>query len=267
MTAGYKGHLYLEISPRTFPILVRPGSRLAQIRFRRGTHTCTDAEMKRLHEELKLVDGEADIDGGIALTVDLAPAREGDIVGYRARRHSGVVDIDSIGAYDVLDFWDPLTARPGRNNLILDPDEFYILASREALHIPATHAAEMVPYDPLVGEFRVHYAGFFDPGFGAREAAGGSGSRAVLEVRSHEVPFILEHGQVIGRLVYEHMTGAPGAALRRRPRLKLPAPGAEAFKTFQGVLNAEASFDESFQVSYWQEPGPLARCRLSHLTS
>lgn len=208
VTAGYKGHLYLEISPRTFPILVRPGSRLAQIRFRRGTHTCTDAEMKRLHEELRLVDGEADIDGGIALTVDLAPAREGDIVGYRARRHSGVIDIDKADAYDVFDFWDPLTARPGRNHLILDPAEFYILASREALHIPATHAAEMVPYDPLVGEFRVHYAGFFDPGFGAREA-GGAGSRIVLEVRSHEVPFILEHGQIVGRFVLERLTDRP----------------------------------------------------------
>lgn len=207
VAAGYKGHLYLEISPRTFPILVRPGSRLAQIRFRRGTCVSTDAEMKRLHDELHLVDGEADIDGGIALTVNLATTSEDEVVGYRAKRHSGVIDVDRINAYDIRDFWDRVHVRPGKG-LILDPDEFYILASREALHIPATHAAEMVPYNPLVGEFRVHYAGFFDPGFGAREA-GGTGSRIVLEVRSHEVPFILEHGQIIGRFVLERLTDRP----------------------------------------------------------
>ncbi|MCE9649865.1 MAG: 2'-deoxycytidine 5'-triphosphate deaminase [Parvibaculum sp.] len=207
VAAGYKGHLYLEIAPRTFPILVRSGSRLAQMRFRRGSHTSSDAEMKRLHEEIRLVDGEADIDGGIALTVNLTPDKEHEIVGYRAKRHSGVIDVDKVGAYDVLDFWDPVQVRPGKG-LILDPDEFYILASREALQIPATHAAEMVAYNPLVGEFRVHYAGFFDPGFGMREA-GGAGSRIVLEVRSHEVPFILEHGQIIGRFILERLTDRP----------------------------------------------------------
>jgi dCTP deaminase len=206
---GYKGHLYLEISPRTFPILVRPGSRLAQMRFRRGTPTFSDQELKRLHEEFRLVDGEADIDGGIALTVNLQPEKETGLIGFRAKRHSGVIDVDRVGAYDVLDFWDPLPAR-AHTGLILDPDEFYILASQEAIHIPATHAAEMMPFNRLVGEFRVHYAGFFDPGFGSREA-GGQGSRAVLEVRSHDVPFILEHGQIIGRLVYERLTDRPAA--------------------------------------------------------
>ena len=207
VAAGYKGHLYLEISPRSFPILVRPGSRLSQIRFRRGTATHSDAELRRLHEEMRLVDGAADIDGGLALTVNLRPEREGALVGFRAKRHSGVIDVDRRAEYEVLDFWEPLHVRANKG-LILDPDEFYILASREAVHVPATHAAEMVPYNPLVGEFRVHYAGFFDPGFGAREA-GGLGSRAVLEVRSHDVPFILEHGQIIGRLVYERLTDRP----------------------------------------------------------
>jgi len=204
---GYKGHLYLEISPRTFPILVRPGSRLAQIRFRRGTPNFSDSELRRLHEESRLVDGEADIDGGLGLTVNLQPDKETGLVGYRAKRHAGLIDVDRRGQYDVLDYWDPLRVRPGEG-LILDPDEFYILASREAVHVPASHAAEMVPYNPLVGEFRVHYAGFFDPGFGAKEA-GGLGSRAVLEVRSHDVPFILEHGQIIGRLVFERLTDRP----------------------------------------------------------
>lgn len=207
---GYKGHLYLEVSPRTFPILVRQGSRLSQIRFRRGEARHSDTELRHLHEQYKLVDGgEPNIDGGLGLTVDLSGDRETGLVGYRAKRHSAVIDVDRPGAYEVLDFWDPVYVR-GAKRIILDPDEFYILASREAVHVPATHAAEMVPYNPLVGEFRVHYAGFFDPGFGAGEA-GGTGSRAVLEVRSHEVPFILEDGQIIGRLVYERLTGKPTA--------------------------------------------------------
>jgi len=206
--AGYKGHLYLEISPRTFSVLVRAGSRLNQIRFRRGQPTHTDAEMQRLHETVRLVDDEvADIDGGLALTVDLKGDSETGLVGYRGKRHAGLIDVDLRDGYEVLDFWEPIYANSGRN-VVLDPNEFYILASREAVHVPPTHAAEMVPYNPLVGEFRVHYAGFFDPGFGAR-AAGGSGSRGVLEVRSHDVPFILEHGQVIGRLIYERLTDEP----------------------------------------------------------
>lgn len=231
VAAGYKGHLYLEISPRSFPILVRPGSRLAQIRFRRGTATHSDAEMRRLHEEVGLVDGDADIDGGLGLTVNLLPEREGGIIGFRAKRHSGVIDVDRRAAYDVLDFWDPLHVRPGKG-LILDPDEFYILASREAVHVPASHAAEMVPYNPLVGEFRVHYAGFFDPGFGAKEA-GGLGSRAVLEVRSHDVPFILEHGQTIGRLVYERLTDRPAVLYGERMGSNYQRQGLKLSKHFK----------------------------------
>ncbi len=231
VAAGYKGHLYLEISPRSFPILVRPGSRLAQIRFRRGTATHSDAEMRRLHEEVGLVDGDADIDGGLGLTVNLQPEREGGIIGFRAKRHSGVIDVDRRAAYDVLDFWDPLHVRPGKG-LILDPDEFYILASREAVHVPASHAAEMVPYNPLVGEFRVHYAGFFDPGFGAKEA-GGLGSRAVLEVRSHDVPFILEHGQTIGRLVYERLTDRPAVLYGERMGSNYQRQGLKLSKHFK----------------------------------
>ena len=124
-----------------------------------------------------------------------------------AKRHTGLIDVDRRGGYEVADFWEAIAARR-ENNLILDPDEFYILASKEAVQVPPDYAAEMVPFDPLVGEFRVHYAGFFDPGFGHSEA-GGSGSRAVLEVRSREVPFLLGHGQTIGRLVYERLSEAP----------------------------------------------------------
>jgi len=203
---GYRGPLYAEISPRTFPVLVRKGSRLNQLRVRRGSPQFTDTQLKRLHEEQPLVDGTADIDSGLALTVDL----QGDAqrqVGWRARRHTGIIDIDRRNALEPLDYWEPITA--SRNgSIVLDPDEFYILASREAVSIPPDFAAEMVPFNPLVGEFRVHYAGFFDPGFG-HDVGQGRGSRAVLEVRSREVPFIIEHGQIIGRLVFERLTDPP----------------------------------------------------------
>mgnify|MGYP003343907545 FL=1 len=203
---GYKGHLYLEVSPRTFPILVRAGSRLSQIRFRRGNPAHSDAEIKRLHQESALVDGHANIDGGLALSIDLSGDKQTGLIGYRAKRHAGLIDVDRVNALPLNEYWEPIYNH-GRNQLILDPDEFYILASRESVTIPPTHAAEMVPFNPLVGEFRVHYAGFFDPGFGA--GLEGKGSRAVLEVRSREVPFILEHGQVIGRLIYERLTDRP----------------------------------------------------------
>jgi len=204
---GYRGPLFAEICPQTFPIVVRKGSRLSQIRFRVGSAADSDVDLKDLHQRERLVSSDdADISGGIALTVDLAGDAKG-LVGFRARRHTGVVDVDKPGAYPVEDYWDPIHVRD-KHRLILDPDQFYILASKEAVHVPPTHAAEMVPFNPLVGEFRVHYAGFMDPGFG-HAPAGGGGSRVVLEVRSHKVPFILEDGQIIGRLIYERMIETP----------------------------------------------------------
>lgn len=205
--AGYKGHLYLEVSPRTFPILVRTGSRLSQLRFRRGAANHSDSELKRLHEEIGLVNGKANIDNGLGLSIDLEGDKETGLVGYRGKRHAGLIDVDRKDALPISQYWEPIY-RDSHGQIILDPDEFYILASREAVTIPPSHAAEMMPFNPLVGEFRVHYAGFFDPGFGAAEADG-KGARAVLEVRSREVPFILEHGQIIGRLVYERLTDVP----------------------------------------------------------
>ena len=197
-----------RFSPRTFPVLVREGSRLSQIRFRRG-HALLDADaLRALHARERLVDADdADVGEGVAVGVDLSGLGPGGLVGYRAKRHTGLIDVERRAGYAVLDFWEPMQARPDKS-LILDPDEFYILASKEAVQVPPDYAAEMVPFDPLVGEFRVHYAGFFDPGFGYA-GAGGKGARAVLEVRSREVPFILEHGQIVGRLVYEKMLAKP----------------------------------------------------------
>ncbi len=208
ISPGYHGPLYAEISPRTFPVLVREGSRLSQLRFRRGHAVIAGAALAALHERESLVDIAApDLSDGVPVGVDLAGFGVDRFIGYRAKRHTGLIDVDRRASYDVGEFWEPIRARRDES-LILDPDEFYILASRESVQVPPECAAEMVPFDPLVGEFRVHYAGFFDPGFGYA-GAGGRGSRAVLEVRSREVPFIIEHGQIVGRLVYEQMLARP----------------------------------------------------------
>ena len=209
---GYEGPLYAEVSPRTFSILVRAGSRLTQLRLRRGTSAVGPDALWRLHEEVGLVDTEIDRQevrehDSLSLRIDLAGEANAGLVGWRAKKHTAVVDIERIGAYAPGDFWEPITARAG-TGIILNPDDFYILATREAITVPPDHAAEMVAYDTLVGEFRVHYAGFFDPGFGY-DPSGGPGSRAVLEVRSHDVPFLLEHEQIVGRLRYERLTGIP----------------------------------------------------------
>ena len=202
---GYTGPLYAEVCPKSFSVLVRAGQRLNQIRFRRGQSMLRDPELIALHRVDPLVSGDAVISEGLGFSVDLRPAK-GDLVGYRAKPHTGVIDLDRIAQYPAAEFWEEIHSRDGR--IILDPGAFYILVSREAVTIPPDYAAEMAPFLAMVGEFRVHYAGFFDPGFG-HAAAGGAGSRGVLEVRCHEAPFVLEHGQIVGRLVYERMAARP----------------------------------------------------------
>lgn len=231
IAAGYKGPLYAEICPRSFSVLARTGMRLNQIRFRRGQSILTDAELKDLHAAETLVTGgPAVIGDGLGFSVDLRPEGS-DLVGWRAKPHTGVIDLDRIGHYDPADFWDPLHA--SRGQLILDPDAFYILVSREAVHIPPRFAAEMAPYLAMVGEFRVHYAGFFDPGFG-HSAAGGTGSRGVLEVRCHEAPFVLEHGQIVGRLVYERMDETPAQLYGAGIASNYQGQGLKLSKHFRG---------------------------------
>ena len=181
---GYRGPLYIEIAPQTFSVLARAGTRLNQLRLKRGAPQPVDA---------------------ISVGVDLT----GALAGFRARRHAGVIDLDLEGAHDPHDFFEALEPRHGE--LLLDPGEFYILASKQAVEIPMLQAAEMTPIDPAVGEFRAHYAGFFDPGFGLAET-GAVGSRAVLEVRSRETPFLLEDGQIVARLVFEPMAERPTRA-------------------------------------------------------
>ena len=212
---GYEGKIYAEISPSSFSIRVRKGSKLNQLRFRRRNSQQTetsrfhlsDRDLAERHAHTPLVDGDLRLRNGLVLSIDLQGTDPQALVGWRAQRYAGVIDVDRIGEYEPLDFWEPIHLR-GDGKLILDPHQFYILASRERVHIPPDLAAEMVPIDPMMGEFRVHYAGFFDPGFGWT-GKGEPGARAVLEVRSHEVPFVLEHGQAIGRLVYEPIADTP----------------------------------------------------------
>jgi dCTP deaminase len=209
---GYQGPLYAEIAPRTFSILVREGSRLNQLRLRRGSPASSGAALRNLQNAEKLVTAAGDvpvtiIEDRIGVTLDLECAELG-LTGWRAKKHTDIIDIDRRAHYEVEDFWEPIRANP-KYGLILDPDDFYILSTREFVKVPRDWAAEMVAYDTMVGEFRVHYAGFFDPGFG--EGAGNE-SKAVLEVRSHEVPFLLEHGQLVGWLRYERLAQSPDRA-------------------------------------------------------
>ena len=212
----YKGELWLEISPRSFSVRIKAGTKLNQVRFRsrhpqqrdRHTFPLDDAELRKRHLAAALVDGPLDMRDGVVLRIDLGGLSE-SVVGYRAIKNSDVIDVNRLRGYRIEDFWEPIHAREDRR-LILDPDQFYILASREKVQIPSDLAAEMAPIDPAFGEFRVHYAGFFDPGFG-QGADGRPSARAVLEVRSRDVPFLLEDGQPVGRLVYEKLAGPPDA--------------------------------------------------------
>lgn len=213
VSSGYTGPLYAEISPRTFSVMVRKGSRLSQLRLRRGQQILDDAGHAELQAQHQLVrfDDETivSIQDGIGLSVNLIPQPETGLVGWRARKHAGLIDVDKSASQPASRFWEAVTeADLQRGGLVLNPDEFYILASQEYVIVPASHAAEMRAYDTRVGEFRAHYAGFFDPGFGMSEI-GAQPTRAVLEVRSHDVPFLIEQGQTVCRLVYEPMSAPP----------------------------------------------------------
>lgn len=222
--AGYAGPLYLEVVPSSFTIRVKSGMSLNQLRLMEGDPRLSDEEIVALNAERRLVLGpkggsrKAIVDGGLYLGVDLLGRGSGGFIGYKAKKNSNIVDLARVNHYDPLDFWEPITSRDGRAGLILEPEEFLILASKEKVQVPPDLAAEMVAYDVTNGELRTHYAGFFDPGFGFRpDQPDAPGTRAVLEVRAHEVPFQLEDGQLFCKLVYERLTDPPdiayGAAL------------------------------------------------------
>jgi dCTP deaminase len=211
---GYKGKLYAEIASRTFTVGIRAGMRLSQLRFVRGNPDSRDmSRIKRLDQEEPLVymdddtPGKAQIDRGLRITINLEAAEKGEVIAYKAKRNAPVIELDKINHYSSGDFWE-MQYQTAHKSLILDPGDFYILASRERVRVPPDFAAEMVPFDPSDGEFRIHYAGFFDPGFGYGSSEI-KGTRAVLEVRAHEVPFLMEHGQLVGRLNYMHLLSRP----------------------------------------------------------
>ena len=236
---GYKGPLFAEICPRTFSIKVRYGSRLNQIRFRRRVSQQVDEppgrvgdkHLRAIHSDVGLVEGEAAIREGLNLRISLAPIEPGGLVGYRARRYAGVVDVDNVGGYEVAQFWEAVHLG-GDKRLVLDPHEFYILASKESVSVTPAYVAEMAPFDPLIGEYRVHYAGFFDPGFGYAEGKA-PGAKAVLEVRSLDIPFILEDGQIVGRLVYDRLTEIPDQLYGERIGSHYQAQGLKLSKHFK----------------------------------
>ena len=224
----YSGPLYAEISPRSFHVKVKQGSRLLQLRIRHGRPKLSLSAMRDLHERYGIIeaadgvmaddpDAIFDVRGGTRLSINLRGAGTDGVVGYKARRNCPhILDLEAVGAHDPAEFFVPVRA-DAAGRILLEPDDFYILVSRELVAVPPDVAAEMIAYDTFVGEFRVHYAGFFDPGFGYFGAASRpeqpqaqtNGTAAVLEVRSHEVPFYLDHGQTVCSLLYHKLAALP----------------------------------------------------------
>ena len=216
---GYNGELYLEVMPRSFTVRVKKGWSLVQLRLRHDRENCivTGNKLKELDKETPLLydgekrvllDGDRLVGSDVYMSVDLKGGDDG-IIGYKSKKNSHVVDLSRINHYNIEDFWEPLRRNPKENTLILEPEEFYILGSKERISIPVKYAADMAPFEAGSGELRTHYAGFFDPGFGYGEDGEVQGTRAVLEVRAHDVPFMIAHGQRFCNLFFERMSEKP----------------------------------------------------------
>jgi dCTP deaminase len=241
--AGYKGQLYIEIAPRSFSVVAQTGTRLNQLRFSRFTGAAPKAiperEWRNLLETGAIANSTAhpeDKTGMLPFTIDLVGSGEPtSLIGWRAKKNTKRIDLERRD-YDPRDFWEPIHFHKERS-LTLVPDEFYILMTKEAIAVPPEYAAEMLPYDTRAGEFRVHYAGFFDPGFGWNAQTGKAGSsRGVLEVRSHEVPFLLEHGQIVGWLRYERMAQVPTVLYGQEIRSNYQGQSLKLSKQFKPIL-------------------------------
>ncbi len=217
---GYHGRLYLEVVSRTFPIRVRPGLSLNQLRLMVGRTTLDDEEIRELHRETPLLfrDGialgpdEIAIGNGLFMGLNLGRPSGNELVGYSAKEDSAIIDLSKTGSYLVRPFWDEILSEGSEHGarIILSPEKFYLLLSRDGLKVPPEYAAEMTAYDPTSGELRTHYAGFFDPGFGYDPYNPKyPGSRAALEVRAHDVQFAVEHGQNICKLSFDRMIEVP----------------------------------------------------------
>jgi dCTP deaminase len=241
---GYEGKLYLEVVSRTFPVRVRTGMKLNQLRLMRGKPQATDGKLVRLAEREQLT-FDADnspidprIDRGLSVSVDLVGNSGSNIIAYRAKKTRHAIDLGKVNAYDIGEFWE-IIPRSKSKDLTLQAGDFYILASHERIRVPPTHAAEMVPFDPSIGEFRIHYAGFFDPGFGYGDQGEIPGTKAVLEVRAHEVPILLEHGQLVGKLIYHQMAQLPDRVYGRSIGSSYQQQGLALSKQFRPLQTPE----------------------------
>jgi dCTP deaminase len=215
IAAGYSGQLFLEVVPRSFTIRVAQGLALSQLRLQTGPAGLSDAEVAKRHALQPLLFAAAGepvpaidlrLRGGLFLSIDLSAANSaaGGVVGYRAKKNSHLLDLTARDLYDARDFWEPVVREP-RDRVVLEPEDFYLLYAKELVRLPPDLAAEMVPFDPSAGEMRTHYAGFFDPGFGQREEGKAQGARAVLEVRAHDVPFVVSDGQRLCKLALQRL--------------------------------------------------------------
>ncbi len=212
---GYRGKLYLEVVPLSFTVRVRQGLALNQLRLVRGRASLDDDELRRLHAARPLLfragapvpDADFATADGLFLGLDLRGDATGR-VGYRAKSYAPLLDMQRSDAFDPDDYWEPVPREEG-DRVVLVPERFYLLLSEESVLVPPDLAAEMTAYDPTSGELRTHYAGFFDPGFGYHPSGSLKGSRAALEVRAHDVPFMIEHRQRVCKLTFEHMLEVP----------------------------------------------------------
>ncbi len=252
---GYSGNLYVEIVPQTFPIIVREGTKLNQIRFFRGEPERNDEALRLLSRRGKLIykeNGDATtevvIEGGLRISVDLQGDERENIVAYKAKKGCPPIDLTRVGAYDVEEFWEPIRALNPKS-LVLNPNDFYILASKQRVGVPPRYSAELEQYDSSIGEFTVHYAGFFDPGFGYGTRGEIKGTKAVLEVRAHEVPILLEDGQEVGRLTYLKMADRP---------LKLYGEGIGSSYQQQGLALSK-QFRKRATSPMLSSPSPITR--------
>ncbi len=211
----YEGRMYLEVFSRSFTIKVQTRLSLNQLRLFKGDSGCWPGELQDVHESKPIVFAEAgqlgqlaepSADNTLGLTVDLIGTSDG--IGYRAKKNSALLDLSRTNHYHPADFWEPVYA-DADHRLILEPEEFYLLSSTESIGIPPEFAAEMTAYETSSGELRTHYAGFFDPGFGYGEDGRLGGVQPVLEIRAHDVPFMIGPGQKVCTLAFERMLEPP----------------------------------------------------------
>ncbi len=196
---NYQGEIFLEITSRSFDVAFKKGNCLNQLRLIMGNqYYLSDEQLKKIKTKLKITNFKKNtlkINNGVKISVDLSNSKT---IAYVAKNNTPVLKFSKIKSHKINDFWKAI--KNIDNSLLIEKNKFYILKSKEKVIIPDNLAGEMIPYDTGIGDFRAHYAGFFDPGFGMP-----NGTYAVLEVKTNEIPFLLEDGQTIARIKYEKL--------------------------------------------------------------